>query len=166
MFAFILARCRVVLAAANEVDGAAISLSCRLDFFNRVASYGFTVVVYLFQGLVELANGHVGQLGVRIRRIGAPVAVHRTRIGFGRHEYFIIGTENFTRIHFTTGREENTNFVIYDVEIVIGNNFSLIRICTIRISRGCLKAVTKISVTSIYIRAVVVFNHVVKRRRR
>ena len=64
VFAFILARCRVVLAAANEVDGAAngaaISLSCRLDFFNRVASYGFTVVVYLFQCLVELTNGHVG----------------------------------------------------------------------------------------------------------
>ena len=59
IFAFILARCRVVLAAANEVDSAAISLSCRLDFFNRVAGYGFTVVIYLFQSLVELTNGHV-----------------------------------------------------------------------------------------------------------
>ena len=59
MFAFILARCRVVLAAANEIDSAAISLSCRLDFFNRVAGYGFTVVIYLFQSLVELTNGHV-----------------------------------------------------------------------------------------------------------
>ena len=60
MFAFILARCRVVLAAANEVDGAAISLSCRLNFFNRVTSYSFTVVIYLFQCLVELTNGHIG----------------------------------------------------------------------------------------------------------
>ena len=60
IFAFILTRCGVVLAAANEVDGAAISLSCRLDFFNRVASYGFTVIVYLFQSLVELTNSHVG----------------------------------------------------------------------------------------------------------
>ena len=59
MFAFILARCRVVLATANEIDSAAISLSCRLDFFNRVAGYGFTVVIYLFQSLVELTNGHV-----------------------------------------------------------------------------------------------------------
>ena len=63
MFAFILARCRVVLAAANEIDSTAIStafrFSCRLDFFNRVASYGFTVVIYLFQSLVELTNGHV-----------------------------------------------------------------------------------------------------------
>ena len=63
VFAFILARCRVVLAAANEVDSAAIStafrFSCRLDFFNRVAGYGFTVVIYLFQSLVELTNGHV-----------------------------------------------------------------------------------------------------------
>ena len=63
MFAFILARCRVVSAAANEVDSTAIStafrFSCRLDFFNRVAGYSFTVVIYLFQSLVELTNGHV-----------------------------------------------------------------------------------------------------------
>ena len=63
IFTFILTRCRVVLAAANEIDSTAIStafrFSCRLDFFNRVASYGFTVVIYLFQSLVELTNGHV-----------------------------------------------------------------------------------------------------------
>ena len=166
VFAFILTRCRVVLAAANEVNSTAtISLSCRLDFFNRVASYGFTVVIYLFQCLVELTNGHVRELGIRIRRIGAPVAVHRPRIGFSRHEYFIISPKDFTRIHFAAGREENTNFIIYYVEIVIGNDFSLVRISTIRIFRGSLKAFTKISLTSIHIRAVVVFNHVVERRR-
>ena len=55
--------------------------------------------------------------------------------------------------------------VIYDIEIVIGNDFSIVRISTIRIFRSDLKAFTKISVTSIHIRAIVVFNHVVKRRR-
>ena len=77
-----------------------------------------------------------------------------------------MGTKDFTRIHFIAGREENTNFIIYYVEIVIGNDFSLVRISAIRIFRGGFKAFTEISLTSIHIRAVVVFNHVAEQRRR
>ena len=176
MFAFIFARRCIVCAAAQERNGAAVAVSGFRgdDFFDGVAGDGFTVVVDFFQGLVELADGHVCQLGVRVRRIRAPVAVQRTAVRFRRHQDFIVGTEDFARVDFAARRQEDADFTRRvavavrrrdDVEVVIGEDFTVVGISTVRILLSRCEMSAVVAVAGIDVGTVVVFDHVVERRR-
>ena len=52
-----------------------------------------------------------------------------------------------------------------DVEIVIGKDFTVVRISAIRILISLCKVSTIVAATSIDVGAVVIFNHVVERQR-
>ena len=125
---FIFSCSRIIGTAAHEVNRASVFFGFSPDVLDYIAGHSLAVIIYFFQSLVKLTNGHISQGGIGIRCISAPIAVHFSIFTLGSHQYFIICTENFACVYILTGCKEYTYRIIHHIQVIIGNNFPIIRI--------------------------------------